>query len=213
LFPAQPFWMVEMNSVLQEIAAMAGLGAAVLMMAILPGLVRIPDPNADGLTGLSNRMRFDERLEQALTNERMDATYRCAVLFIDLDGFKRVNDTFGHSAGDALLRAVASRLLKVVRSRDLVARYGGDEFTVLLDRVPDLDFAEKIAARIIETVQAPFSINNQPMSVGASIGIVTSSGKSNARQIIGAADQAMYKAKTTRPGSYEVWSTAPLFSK
>lgn len=213
LFPAQPFWMVEMNSVLQEIAAIAGLGAAVLMMAILPGIVRIPDPNADGLTGLSNRMRFDERLEQALTNERMDPTYRCAVLFIDLDGFKRVNDSHGHSAGDALLRAVASRLQKVVRSRDLVARYGGDEFTVLLDRVPDLDFAEKIAARIIETVQAPFSINNQPMSVGASIGIVTSSGKSNARQIIGAADQAMYRAKTTRPGSYEVWSTAPLFSK
>jgi diguanylate cyclase (GGDEF)-like protein len=213
VFPAQPFWMLEMNAVLQEVAAMTGFGAAVLLMAVLPGLVRTPDPNSDGLTGLPNRMRFDERLEQALNTERIDPTYHCAVLFIDLDGFKLVNDDLGHAVGDELLRAVARRLKRVVRSRDLVARYGGDEFTVLLDRVPDLDFAEKAAKRIIETVQEPFSINNQGVRVGASIGIVTSSGKSNARQIIGAADQAMYRAKTTRPGSYEVWNVAPVFTK
>jgi diguanylate cyclase (GGDEF)-like protein len=213
VFPTPPFWMIEAVAIFQELAAMTGLAAAVTLMAILPSLVRIPDPNADGLTGLPNRMRFDERLEQALNSERIDPTYHCAVLFIDLDGFKLVNDDLGHAVGDELLRAVAGRLRKVVRSRDLVARYGGDEFTVLLDRVPDLDFAEKIAARIIETVQAPFSINNQGVRVGASIGIVTSGGNSNARQIIGAADQAMYRAKTMRPGSYEVWNAIPVATR
>jgi diguanylate cyclase (GGDEF)-like protein len=213
VFPEQPFWMLETGAVLQEVAAMAGLTAAIVLMAVLPRIVRIPDPNADGLTGLPNRMRFDERLEQALNTERIDPSYHCAVLFIDLDGFKLVNDDLGHAVGDELLRAVSGRLKKAVRSRDLVARYGGDEFTVLLDRVPNLEFAEKAAVRIIEAIQAPYSINNQGVRVGASIGIVTSGGKSNARQIIGNADQAMYRAKTTRPGSYEVWNAAPAFSK
>jgi diguanylate cyclase (GGDEF)-like protein len=210
MFPDPPLWMTITEVILQEIAAMTGLAAAVILIVVLPRIVRIPDPNADGLTGLPNRMRFDERLEQALNTERIDPGYHFAVLFIDLDGFKLINDDLGHAAGDELLRTVAKRLRGIVRKHDLVARYGGDEFTVLLDRIPNLKYAENVATRLIERIQESYLINNQGLRVGASVGIVISSGKSNARQIIGNADQAMYRAKTARRGSYEVWNAVSL---
>jgi diguanylate cyclase (GGDEF)-like protein len=212
MLPAAPAWLNTLIAGSQEVAAFMGITSAILMMLQLPRLLKIPDPTADGLTGLCNRMKFDERLEQLLNRSQMDKSYHFAVLFIDLDGFKLVNDDLGHNVGDELLRAVSRRLRGTVRSRDLVARYGGDEFTVLLDGIPDLSFPEKIAARIIENVQQPFVINGHGVHVGASIGIVSSGGDRNARQIIGAADQAMYRAKTTRRGSYEVWNAVPNFS-
>jgi diguanylate cyclase (GGDEF)-like protein len=161
IFPDPPYWMLVAGVILQEIAAMTGLIAAISIMVMLPRILRIPDPNADGLTGLPNRMRFDERLEQALSTERLDAAYHFAVLFIDLDGFKLINDDLGHAVGDELLRTVARRLRGTVRKNDLVARYGGDEFTVLLDRIPNLEYAKTVALRIIEKIQESYLINNQ----------------------------------------------------
>ncbi|HEY0797706.1 MAG TPA: GGDEF domain-containing protein [Candidatus Baltobacteraceae bacterium] len=213
MLPFSALWLATIIAGTQEVAAVMGIASAVMMMIQLPRILKIPDPSADGLTGLCNRMRFDERLEQLLNRAQIDRSYHFAVLFIDLDGFKLVNDDLGHNVGDELLRAVSRRLRGTVRSRDLVARYGGDEFTVLLDGIPDLEFAEKIASRLIENVQQPFVINGHGVHVGASIGIVASGGDRNARQMIGAADQAMYRAKTTRRGSYEVWNSVPSFSK
>lgn len=202
----EKLWMLTAIAISQEIASMTGMLAVVLTIMHFPRMAKMRDPNVDGLTGLPNRMRFDEELEQALHREHIDRGYHIAVLFIDLDGFKRVNDDQGHNVGDELLRTVAKRLRSAVRPQDLVARYGGDEFTVLLKGVTDLKRAEEIAVRIIKNVQDSCMINNNAVRVGASIGIVMSSGTSNARQIIANADQMMYRAKTTNPGSYEIWS-------
>jgi diguanylate cyclase (GGDEF)-like protein len=212
MLPLSGIWLYTLVAGSQEVAAFMGIASAIMMMIQLPRFLKIPDPTADGLTGLCNRMKFDERLEQLLNRSQIDKSYHFAVLFIDLDGFKLVNDDLGHGVGDELLRAVSRRLRGTVRSRDLVARYGGDEFTVLLDGIPDLYFAETIATRIIDNVQQPFVINGHGVHVGASIGIVASGGDRNARQIIGAADQAMYRAKTSRRGSYEVWNSVPNFT-
>ncbi len=149
----------------------------------------------DGLTGLANRALGLERLSYRLelANRRRDAF---AVLFLDLDEFKVVNDTLGHAAGDRLLVDVAARLRLALRSGDAAARMGGDEFVVLLDEVATAETAMAVAERLGEALRAPYEIAGKPRIVPASIGVaVGPAGFRTADDVVAAADAAMYEAK------------------
>ncbi|MGK7927827.1 MAG: EAL domain-containing protein [Spirulina sp.] len=130
----------------------------------------------DALTGLPNRALFRKRLTEALQRARKkvtDKAYHFAVLFLDLDRFKVVNDSLGHLIGDRLLVEIARRLEKCVRHEDIVARLGGDEFTILLDNIEDVNTAVRVAERIEKELQAPFQLDGYTVFTGASIGIVS----------------------------------------
>ncbi|MBA2667367.1 MAG: EAL domain-containing protein [Trueperaceae bacterium] len=154
------------------------------------------DAMYDELTDLPNRALLMDRLDQVLVRESRDPTKRFAVLFIDLDRFKAVNDSLGHGAGDALLAAVAARLTAAVRKVDTVARLGGDEFCILLDDLLDDDDAIVAAERVHATLRAAFDIEGRALFMTASIGIAYSSGDHrDADEILRDADIAMYRAK------------------
>ena len=161
----------------------------------------------DPLTGLPNRVLFMDRLEVALARtERRPA--RVAVLFFDLDGFKLVNDTLGHEAGDQLLAQVAERVRHVVRPTDTVARFGGDEFTVMAE-VADEQEVMDIAERISATIASPFTVESAEAFVSASIGIAVASGPGdNPDTLIREADAAMYRAKQQGGARRELYDAA-----
>jgi diguanylate cyclase (GGDEF)-like protein len=149
----------------------------------------------DALTGLPNRTHLLERAEQALRSAATRGE-RVGLLMIDLDGFKAVNDTAGHHTGDALLRAVAKRVLGVVRGDDLVSRLGGDEFAVLLTGDPDEYHGRAVAARIRERLRAPFRIENRKINIDGSIGLALfPEHGADVDALIRGADAAMYQAK------------------
>ena len=157
----------------------------------------------DGLTGLANRALLWDRIGHAVAlgarSER-----RLAVLYIDLDGFKEVNDTLGHAAGDQLLAAVAERMRAVVRPSETVARIGGDEFAVLVEIVDDRS-PELLAHRLLESLVTPFMIGRHKLVVGASIGIaISTGGEVTADELVRAADAAMYDAKRAGKGGVSV---------
>jgi diguanylate cyclase (GGDEF)-like protein len=149
----------------------------------------------DALTGLPNRTLFLDRAELAVVDAR-GGQHDVAVLFIDLDGFKAVNDRFGHGAGDELLTGVAARLTGSVRSIDLAGRLGGDEFAVLVEKVTSLDDLVELADRIITALGARFSVRGNDVVVGASIGIALAGRTDDADALIRHADLAMYDAKS-----------------
>ena len=147
----------------------------------------------DGLTGLANRTLFTERVELALARS---AQGELAVLFIDLDDFKLVNDSLGHAAGDQLLVAAARRLQGCLRPTDVAARLGGDEFAVLLDRVTDAEAAATVAGRVLDTLHQPFGLNGRTIPIKASLGVATGRpGTDEADELLRNADVAMYAAK------------------
>ena len=151
----------------------------------------------DSLTGLPNRLLFNDRLNQALSLAKRNAR-QFALLYLDLDKFKAVNDTLGHSAGDELLRGVAARIRQCVRESDTVARIGGDEFTLILPDVARRGEAEIVAKKIIAALVMPFNLEGQKRSVeiGTSIGIANyPADAANADALVTAADAAMYSAK------------------
>lgn len=149
----------------------------------------------DSLTELPNRVLFHERLETAL-GRAAEGNFDVAVLMLDLNGFKQVNDTLGHPAGDALLKCVAERLNRTVRSEDLVARLGGDEFAVVIQAVNAVTEAEAAAARIHAVLEAPFALGEQCAEISTSIGIALSgSTQESADELIKRADVALYCAK------------------
>ncbi|ALP64316.1 diguanylate cyclase domain-containing protein [Paraburkholderia caribensis] len=156
----------------------------------------------DGLTGLPNRMLFMQKLEEAIDRARGSGE-RLAVLFIDLNRFKQINDQYGHSVGDDVLAIVARRLRDVLHSGDFVARLGGDEFIVLIRGERSADAAPAIAARIVRTLDDELTIDDQPMTVGASIGIsqFPADGDS-AEALLLNADAAMYAAKSGGSGAW-----------
>ena len=150
----------------------------------------------DALTGLPNRVLFEDRLQQSLHRAARNAERRVAVLFIDLDRFKNVNDSFGHAAGDRLLQEIGRRLQRAVRTADSVARIGGDEFTVLLDAVRDQSEALEVVERIQEAVHVPVHVGGADLHVSASIGLVLSRQEDRHPQdLLRDADTAMYRAK------------------
>ncbi len=144
----------------------------------------------DPLTGLANRRLFLDRLEHALAL-RTRSGRGCAVLFMDLDDFKKVNDTLGHSAGDQLLQEVARRLQATVRGSDTVSRFGGDEFALLLEDV-DLATATRLAERIGTALRQPVHLQGSEVSIRYSIGIALAEGSTAADDILRDADAAMY---------------------
>lgn len=148
----------------------------------------------DSLTGLANRAAFHARLEEALAHpERRGGML--AVLFIDLDDFKDVNDTLGHAAGDEVLRVVASRLGGVARPGDLLARLGGDEFALLFEGAPDRAAALAVAERAVTALLAPTDVAGTTVHVGASVGLAVRRAGSNPESLMREADIAMYAAK------------------
>ncbi|EYB67541.1 diguanylate cyclase/phosphodiesterase [Deinococcus phoenicis] len=147
----------------------------------------------DTLTGLPNRAHFQAEVERALGEREAG---RVAVLFIDLDGFKAVNDTLGHEAGDELLRQVGARLRGRVRRDDLVGRLGGDEFTVLLNHLQEAADAQAVGRKLLEELARPFEVRGQPVTVTASIGVaVAPQDGTDVATLQRHADQAMYRAK------------------
>jgi diguanylate cyclase (GGDEF)-like protein/PAS domain S-box-containing protein len=159
----------------------------------------------DALTDLPNRALFSDRLQAAI-NRAEHEKERVGLLFLDLDRFKLVNDTLGHIVGDRLLREVAGRLTGCVRDRDLVARFGGDEFTVVLPAC-DMSVATDVAERILEALGQPMRIANQDVTVSASIGIALSSPDTrNADTLLRQADTAMYRAKEVGRNGYAFFS-------
>jgi diguanylate cyclase (GGDEF)-like protein len=157
----------------------------------------------DPLTGLANRALFTDHVERHLRDTTGEMP---VVLFVDVDDFKLVNDSYGHATGDALLVKIAERLRGCVRADDIAARLGGDEFGILLLDDPELSRAERISARIILALQAPFSINGRELRVGASIGIATGRGGAEAPQeLLRNADMAMYTAKSRGKGQAAIF--------
>ena len=151
----------------------------------------------DALTGLPNRASFTRRLNRVAALADGDSSYAFAVLFLDLDRFKVLNDTLGHATGDSLLRAVAQRLETCLRPNDLVARMGGDEFTILLDGVRDQAEAELITQRILDRLHGPFALERKTVFTSASVGIALSTvGYDEPLDLVAFADAAMYRAKT-----------------
>ena len=160
--------------------------------------------NHDPLTGLPNRQLFQEKLQQAIewaaTGSRM-----VALLFIDLDGFKQVNDSLGHGVGDQLLKSVAKRLIASLRASDTVARLGGDEFTVILTAVPGQPEVERVAQKMIATLALPYSFDGQLVRVSASVGIaIYPVHYDTVERLLQGADEAMYQAKAAGKNRYAI---------
>jgi diguanylate cyclase (GGDEF)-like protein/PAS domain S-box-containing protein len=165
----------------------------------------------DPLTGLPNRPAFVERIGQALRRTRRRQNSReVGVLFMDLDGFKTINDSLGHEAGDRLLVAVAECLRNRLRSEDVLARFGGDEFAVLLEDTAGTSEAIRVAQRIAEDLREPFTVDDFQVSVNTSIGITLGTAQANddPEGMLREADSAMYRAKEQGPGRYAVFDPA-----
>jgi len=160
----------------------------------------------DGLTGLPNRALFMERLQQELKRTNTNLTYQFAVLFLDCDRFKIINDSLGHLIGDELLIAIAHRLKDCLRSDDTIARLGGDEFAVLLPDVHTADGATQIACRMLKSLSQPFQLSRWQVFMGASIGVVLGhSGYKQPEYLLRDADTAMYRAKASGKSQYQIF--------
>lgn len=156
----------------------------------------------DALTALPNRTLFYDRLNQTMARARRDKE-SVAVLFLDLDGFKLINDTLGHDAGDVLLQKVAKRIVACVRDSDTVARVGGDEFTVILCNVRTHNSVDRVCRIICEAIARPFTLNGRDCSVSASVGIaIYPDNGETAEQLVKFSDAAMYLAKRSGKNCY-----------
>ena len=156
----------------------------------------------DALTGLPNRALLFDRIEHALRAASRNEG-ALAIFFVDLDGFKAINDRLGHDAGDQLLVAVSARLREAVRDADTVARLGGDEFVVLCVGLDGVHRPEIVADRIIASLSRPFTLSGEEASISASVGIAAAGGSDGPRDLLFRADVAMYTAKQSGPGRHE----------
>jgi diguanylate cyclase (GGDEF)-like protein/PAS domain S-box-containing protein len=160
----------------------------------------------DPVTGLANRALFAERVRHAIARSRRERN-RIAVVFLDLDDFKTINDSLGHAAGDEVLAEVAKRLATSVRASDTAARFGGDEFALLLEDIEGVEEAADTAERVLETLAVPLRVGHKELSLRCSIGIsvVTEDAPGGAEELIRDADAAMYRAKRDGKGSYRMF--------
>ena len=159
----------------------------------------------DSLTGLGNRLLFKEQLDEALKDVSV-TPHPLAVLFLDLDGFKAVNDTLGHSIGDLLLKSIAAKLRNLLPSTDRIARLGGDEFAILQISSAQPISSTQIAERIIKIVSQPHDIDGHDITVGASIGVaIAGPGEISTENLLKSADLAMYSAKSEGRGTYRIF--------
>ena len=165
----------------------------------------IHDALHDPLTGLANRVLLRDHLERVLARQgRTDGT--AALLFVDLDDFKRVNDSFGHAAGDQILVQVAERLVGAVRAEDVVARQSGDEFAILLGQVGSLDEAIHAAERLLRELRRPILLGGRSVIVGGSVGVALAAGQdATLEELVTQADAAMYAAKGAGKDRYVVY--------
>lgn len=162
----------------------------------------------DALTGLPNRPLFMDRLIMSLA-QATRTNQKVAVFFLDLDRFKDINDSLGHSTGDGLLKAVAERIRRCVREGDTVARFGGDEFTLLIPRIDHVEDAAKIAQKILETLKIPFTIAEHELFVTTSVGIsIYPNDGSDPETLVRNADTAMYRAKDQGRDNYQLYAPA-----
>jgi diguanylate cyclase (GGDEF)-like protein/PAS domain S-box-containing protein len=160
----------------------------------------------DTLTDLPNRVQFMNHLKQAVDRSEGNSFAKFAVLFLDLDRFKVINDSLGHAVGDKLLIAIAERLQACVRPGDVVARLGGDEFTILLNRCGEIADVTKVAERLQSRISEPFKIDNYEVFTTASIGIIVSGNTHRqAEELLRDADAAMYRAKESGKARYEIF--------
>ncbi|MEO6154321.1 MAG: sensor domain-containing diguanylate cyclase, partial [Thermomonas sp.] len=169
----------------------------------LEKLVRI-----DSLTGLANRRQLDERLAIAITRARRHRQ-PLALMYLDIDHFKQVNDTLGHAAGDAVLRGFAQRLISNVRASDLVARLGGDEFVILVEDAGLPGSAEVIARKLIAAMAIPIDADGTPVASTTSIGIAFSSNAPDSEALMAGADAALYSAKDAGRNTYRMVTIDP----
>jgi two-component system cell cycle response regulator len=158
----------------------------------------------DPLTGLANRRLLADRISMALVHARRNKS-AMAVVYLDLDGFKQINDTLGHGAGDVLLKMVAGRLVETVREEDTVARLGGDEFIIALWHVSGTDYAAMVALRVLEAVSHPYGIEGHTVSIttSAGVGIYPVHGE-DADTLMKSADLALYEAKRAGKNAYRI---------
>jgi diguanylate cyclase (GGDEF)-like protein/PAS domain S-box-containing protein len=163
--------------------------------------------NYDALTGLPNRALFTDRLEQAIAKGHRQNSYS-ALLFLDLDGFKLINDSLGHSVGDELLKNVAERLLACVRDDDTVARLGGDEFTIILNALKAPHDTIYVAEKVLHILSKPFHLDGRELHIGASMGItVYPNDGGNVEELVQHADTAMYHAKALGKNRYHFFTS------
>jgi diguanylate cyclase (GGDEF)-like protein len=180
-----------------------GDGAVVQYVAVMADITPLADvqqrlahmAHHDVLTGLANRLLLAATLEKALERAKRHG-HRLALLFVDLDHFKRVNDTLGHAAGDELLQEVARRLQRTVRAEDLVARLSGDEFVIVFEDLAERDEAVQLARKITAALSGPIGLAQRSLGVSASVGIALYPDDGNtAETLLCASDAAMYRAK------------------
>ena len=188
-----------------------GLVVALLMLRVRRGAMELQASEAqaqhlafhDTLTGLPNRALFDDRLEHALAEVRRNPESQIALLYLDLDRFKHVNDTMGHPAGDELIREMARRLTAAVRENDTVARIGGDEFAIIQTGITSVKDTESLCRRIIESVTPAFDLLESQVFVGISIGVAMAPVDALDRiELTRKADIALYHAKAAGRGRY-----------
>jgi diguanylate cyclase (GGDEF)-like protein len=166
----------------------------------------------DALTGLPNRRLLFDRLELAIAHARRNKS-TMAVMFLDLDGFKQVNDTLGHDAGDTLLSMVADRLVAAVREEDTVARMGGDEFVIGLWELNHADDVAKLVSKVIEVVSQPYRIQGRDVRVTASVGVgIYPLHAEEVESLMKSADLALYEAKRAGKNDYRIAAPTALLA-
>jgi diguanylate cyclase (GGDEF)-like protein/PAS domain S-box-containing protein len=204
--------VVQMESVFNNLLSVPNIGGVVLTARDVTERRALEEQLAhqafhDSLTGLANRALFAERISHAIERGTRRRNL-FAVLFIDLDDFKTVNDSLGHAAGDELLVTVAQRIRSAIRPEDTCARLGGDEFAVMIESIADSDGAVTVARRILGAMAEPLAIAGSEVTVQGSVGIALDPGSQTANEIMRSADLAMYRAKGEGKGRYALYEPA-----